>query len=179
MFVNNSVLIETFSDGMLNFERQGPWILRTSMKAFGLLQHNGRKTVCTDSVAFPKHVPKFVIDDLNALIVKRVIVRLRGHAVPIQRIKQRHGRLDVTAARIRFGHCDGKASKFELGEIFIGRKVNNPVRTIFGIGRHCNLLKGPPRMPKPRFFIVEYLHDGLQISASFRRGPHSKQFFLA
>ena len=177
MFLNNSV--ETFLDGMLDFKRQGPWILKTTFEAFCLLQHNRRKTVGTNSVAFPQHVSKFVIDDLNALIVKRVLARLRWHAIPIERIKQCHGRLHVTAARICFGHCDGKAPKFQLGEVFIGRKVHNPVRAVFGIRRHCNLTKRPPRMPKPRFFIVENLHNGLQISARLRRGPHSKQFFLA
>ena len=63
---------------MLNFEGQRPRILCATLEAFGLLQHNRRQILIlvglAHAMAFTEDVPKFMVDDLDAVIVESVLV---------------------------------------------------------------------------------------------------------
>jgi hypothetical protein len=63
---------------MFDLERQRPRILCAAFEALGLLQHDGSKIIIlvglAHAMAFTEDVPKFVVDDLDAIIGKCILI---------------------------------------------------------------------------------------------------------
>jgi hypothetical protein len=164
---------------MNDFVGQGPWIFTTTLKAFGLLQHDGCKAFLgiTFAVAFPKYMSKFVHNDLLALFLQRALCTCRRHLVPIGPIKESQRRLSVSAVEAfqkRHTEIFEIFSALKLSKFFGSCKAYGPMR--FGFIIRINGHKGKFRLTKPRSRMIHCFNNDHQIRVrNFRSSRNLKR----